>query len=185
MSIAIALRYARPMLVFDRGEQRFCYRVAAVIVDPSNGLQANRRRVLIQLVEEGPDTSETPFYCLPGGRVEHGETALECINREMREELEEEVRVERLLWLVENFFDHQGMSWHEIGLYFLVSLAEGSRFLANDGPHWGVEPEIGIKFPLEWHDVEKLDGLRLLPSFLRDRLRSLPERMEHLVQRDG
>src|SRR5207249_3815375 len=93
MSIAAALRYARPMLVFDRGEQRFCYRVAAVIVD--------RGRVLIQLVEEGPDTSETPFYCLPGGRVEHGETALECIAREMREELEEEVQVERPLWRAE------------------------------------------------------------------------------------
>src|SRR5437867_12540681 len=183
MSIAIALRYARPMLVFDRGEQRFCYRVAAVIVDPSNGLQANRRRVLIQLVEEGPDTSETPFYCLPGGRVEHGETALECINREMREELEEEVQVERLLWLVENFFAHAGMTWHEIGLYFLVSLAEGSRFLVSDGPHWGVEPEIGIKCPLEWYDVEKLEDVRLFPSFLRERLKSLPERMEHVVHR--
>ena len=175
MSIAAALRYARPMLVFDRGEQRFCYRVAAVIVD--------RGRVLIQLVEEGPDTSETPFYCLPGGRVEHGETALECIAREMREELEEEVQVERLLWLVENFFAHAGMTWHEIGLYFLVSLAEGSRLLASDGPHWGVEPEIGIKFPLEWYDVEKLEDVRLFPSFLRERLKSLPERVEHVVHR--
>src|SRR6266542_6494762 len=89
--------YAAGMLVFDRGEQRFCYRVAAVIID--------RGRVLIQLVEEGPDTSETPFYCLPGGRVEHGETALEGIDREMREELEEDVRVERLLWFIENFFE--------------------------------------------------------------------------------
>jgi ADP-ribose pyrophosphatase YjhB (NUDIX family) len=164
------------MLVFDRGEQRFCYRVAAVIID--------RGRVLIQLVEEGPDTSETPFYCLPGGRVEHGETALECIDREMREELEEDVRVERLLWFMENFFEHEGMSWHEIGLYFLVSLREGSRFLASDGPHWGVEPEIDIKFPLEWHDVEKLDGVRLLPSFLRRALGSLPERVEQVVHRD-
>jgi 8-oxo-dGTP pyrophosphatase MutT (NUDIX family) len=165
--------YAAGMLVFDRDGKRFCYRVAAVIID--------RARVLIQLIEEGPETSETPFYCLPGGRVEHGETALECINRELREELEEEVRVVRPLWLVENFFDHQGMSWHEIGLYFLVSLTEGSRFLSNDGPHWGVEPEIGIKFPLEWHDVDKLEVVRLFPSFLRERLKSLPERMEHVV----
>jgi len=165
------------VLVFDRGETRFCYRVAAVIAD--------RGRVLIQLVEEGPESGETPFYCLPGGRVEHGETALECISREMLEELEEDVRVERPLWLVENFFEHVGMTWHEIGLYFLVSLPEGSRFLASDGPHWGVEPEIGIKFPLEWHDVEKLDGVRLFPSFLRERLKSLPERMEQVVHRDG
>ena len=165
------------VLVFDRGETRFCYRVAAVIAD--------RGRVLIQLVEEGPESGETPFYCLPAGRFEHGETALECISREMLEELEEDVRVERPLWLVENFFEHVGMTWHEIGLYFLVSLPEGSRFLASDGPHWGVEPEIGIKFPLEWHDVEKLDGVRLFPSFLRERLKSLPERMEQVVHRDG
>jgi 8-oxo-dGTP pyrophosphatase MutT (NUDIX family) len=168
------------MLVFDRGRERFCYRVAAVIVDPSKELTANGGRVLIQLVEEGPEAGQTPFYCLPGGRVEHGETALECISREMREELEEEVQVERLLWLNENFFEHAGMTWHEIGLYFLVSLAERSRFL-GDGPHWGVEPEIGIKFRLEWHDVEKLAGVRLFPSFLRERLKSLPERMEHIV----
>ena len=165
--------YPTSVLVFDRGEKRFCYRVAAVITDGG--------RVLVQLVEENPESGETPFYCLPGGRVEHGETALECINREMREELEEEVRVERLLWLVENFFEHAGMTWHEIGLYFLVSLAEGSRFLASDGPHWGVEPEIGIRFPLEWHDVERLERVRLFPSFLRERLKSLPERMELIV----
>jgi ADP-ribose pyrophosphatase YjhB (NUDIX family) len=164
------------VLVFDRGEKRFCYRVAAVIVD--NG------RVLLQAVEEWPDASSTPFYCLPGGRVEHGETAEECIAREMREELEEDVRVERLLWFVENFFQHEGMDWHEIGLYFLVSLNESSKYL-DEGPHWGVEPEIDVKFRLEWHDVDKLEGVRLLPSFLRERLRSLPELTEHIVQRDS
>ena len=104
------------MLVFDRGDQRFCYRAAAVILD--------RGRVLLQ-----EDTLATPFWVLPGGRMEHGESGWECIAREMREELEEDVSVERLLWFVENFFEHQGMKWHEVGLYFLVSLAEGSRFL--------------------------------------------------------
>jgi hypothetical protein len=44
-----------------------------------------------------------------------------------------------------------------------------------------VEPEIDLKFRLEWHDVEKLDDLRLLPSFLRGRLRALPERAEQVV----
>src|SRR2546422_10977892 len=110
MSISAALRYARPMLVFDRGEQRFCYRVAAVIVD--------RGRVLIQLVEEGPDTAETPFYCLPGGRGEQGEPALVCMAREMLEELEEEVQVERPLGVGWTFFAHAGMKWHGMGVAF-------------------------------------------------------------------
>jgi 8-oxo-dGTP pyrophosphatase MutT (NUDIX family) len=171
--MGVALRYSALMLMFDRDGKRFCYRVAAVITD--------RGRVMVQLVDEGPEAGEMPFYCLPGGRVEHGETALDSIAREMREELEEEVRIERPLWLVESFFEHRGLAWHEIGLYFLVSLAEGSRFLASDGPHWGVEPEIGLKFPLEWHDVEKLHDVPLFPSFLRERLRALPEQMEQIV----
>ena len=158
------------MLVFDRGDQRFCYRAAAVILD--------RGRVLLQ-----EDLLGMPFWFLPGGRVEHGETAEECVAREMREELEEEVTVERLVWFVENFFEHQGMKWHEVGLYFLVSLREDSRFL-SEGPHWGVETEIDLTFRLEWHDVEKLDGLQLFPSFLRERLRSLPAQIEYVVQRD-
>lgn len=162
------------VLVFDRDGKRFCYRVAAVIFD--------RGRVLIQAVEGWPDASATPFYCLPGGRVEHGETAEESIAREMREELEEDIRVERLLWFVENFFRHEGMDWHEIGLYFLVCLADGSRYL-GDGPHWGIEPEIDLKFRLEWHDVAGLDDVRLLPSFLRERLRQLPDQVERVVHR--
>ena len=149
------------------GDQRFCYRAAAVILD--------RGRVLLQ-----EDTLAEPFWVLPGGRMEHGESGWECIAREMREELEEDVAVERLLWFVENFFEHQGMKWHEVGLYFLVSLAEGSRFLGG-GPHWGVETEIDLTFRLEWHDVEKLDGVRLLPSFLRERLRRLPAQIEYVV----
>jgi hypothetical protein len=75
------------------------------------------------------------------------------------------------------------MKWHEVGLYFLVSLGEHSRF-RGEGPHWGVETEIDLKFRLEWHDVEKLDGVRLLPSLLRERLRSLPEHIEYVVHRD-
>jgi 8-oxo-dGTP pyrophosphatase MutT (NUDIX family) len=158
------------MLVFDRGDQRFCYRAAAVILD--------RGRVLLQ-----EDTLAEPFWVLPGGRMEHGEPGWDCIGREMREELEEDVTVERLLWFVENFFEHQGMKWHEVGLYFLVSLGEHSRF-RGEGPHWGVETEIDLKFRLEWHDVKKLDGVRLLPSFLRERLSSLPEHIEYVVHRD-
>jgi ADP-ribose pyrophosphatase YjhB (NUDIX family) len=158
------------VIEFDRDDQRFCCRAAAVILD--NG------RVLLQ-----EDMLGQPFWILPGGRMEHGEPGAECIAREMREELQEEVRVERLLWFVENFFEHRGMRWHEVGLYFLVSLAEDSRFRGK-GPHFGVETEIDLKFRLEWHDVETLDGVRLLPSFLRRSLRSLPERIEHVVHCD-
>lgn len=164
------------MISVDRGDRRFGYRAAAVILDPSAALTTGR--VLLQGV------GDEVFWCLPGGRVEMGETAAECLERELREELGEEARIERLLWVVENFFKHEGVSWHEIGLYFLASLAEGSRLLASDEPLYGVEPESGVRFRLEWHRLSALDGLRLYPSFLTSRLRALPEHAEHVVHRD-
>jgi len=63
-------------------------------------------------------------------------------------------------------------------------LPAGSKLLTEDGPHYGVEEEAGIKFRLEWLDFESLNEVRLLPSFLRTALRVLPERVEHVVHRD-
>jgi 8-oxo-dGTP pyrophosphatase MutT (NUDIX family) len=45
---------------------------------------------------------------LPGGGVEQGEESASALVREMREELGTEIRVGRLLWVVENFFALNG-----------------------------------------------------------------------------
>ena len=79
------------------------------------------------------------FWTLPGGRVEHGETAEQTVKREMQEELETDVDVVRLLWLVENFFEYDGRRYHEIALYFLIRFPDNSlprtsaAFDRNDG----------------------------------------------------
>lgn len=46
------------------------------------------------------------FWALLGGRLEVGETSVAGLRREMREELDVDVTVGRLLWVIENFFDH-------------------------------------------------------------------------------
>jgi ADP-ribose pyrophosphatase YjhB (NUDIX family) len=48
------------------------------------------------------------YWFLPGGRFELLESAPGAIRREKRKELGAEVRVERLLWIVENFFEESG-----------------------------------------------------------------------------
>jgi 8-oxo-dGTP pyrophosphatase MutT (NUDIX family) len=159
------------MIVLDQENARFHYRVAAIIFDDA--------RVLLQT-----DPNED-FWFMPGGRVEMLEPAEESLSREMREELGEEVRIERLVWLVENFFEYQEISWHEMGMYFLASLPDGSPLLAGEGPlHTGYEDN-GAKLVFQWHELSSLPGLTLYPSFLRGRLGSLPAATEHIVQRDG
>ena len=77
-------------------------------------------RVLVHQFE-----GEDDFCVVPGGRVEMREPAEEALAREMREELGCDVRVGRLLWVIDNLFLHRGRDYHELGLYFEITLPEG------------------------------------------------------------
>ncbi len=158
------------MITFDKGEQRFNYRVAGVAMD--NG------RVLIHRAEGDP------FWTFPGGRCELGEPAAEALKREMREELGAEVEVARLLWLVENFFTYAGKSCHELALYFLMRFPEASEITKRQQPFHGSEGDLVLTFQWFPRHPQTLAKLPLLPSFLPNALQKLPESPQHLVHYD-
>jgi 8-oxo-dGTP pyrophosphatase MutT (NUDIX family) len=150
----------------DRGH--FLYRVAAVAIRDG--------RVLVHRFEY--DT----FYCLPGGRVEMGEPAEEALYREMREELGCDVTITRLLWVVDNHFVHRGHVYHELGLYFAVTLPDGPQ---SCGDPWIGEELNGTKMHFHWQPVEQLGELEFNPPCLVGRMASLPEWPEYVLQKDG
>ena len=86
----------------DKGH--FLYRVAAVCI--------REGRVLVVRWED----DASALHCLPGGRVEIGESAEEALAREIREELDCNVTPGRLLWVMENFFNHKDSAHHELGM---------------------------------------------------------------------
>lgn len=125
-----------------------------------------------------------PYWTLPGGRAEHGETAEQTIGREMREELETDVHVVRLLWVAENFFDLNGLSYHELALYFLIRFPENSVPLAARAFE---RNDAGVPFQFEWHPLhrETLTQLPLFPAFLAQGLTELPASVVHIIERYG
>jgi len=155
------------MITFDEGRARFNYRVV--------GIALNRDRVLLHRAEMDD------FWSLPGGRVGMLEPAEDALKREMREELGIEIHIERLVWVVENFFEHDNKSYHELAFYFLMAFPHDSHaykneeFLGNDE---------SIKLFFKWHQLSKLEEVRLYPSFLRKGLSLLPEGIEHIVHTD-
>ncbi len=160
----------RTMLTFDRDGARFTYRVVAVVVDGD--------RVLLHHAERDD------FWALPGGRAELLEPAATGLRREMREELGVEVRVGRLLYIAENFFAHGGKAWHELGLYFLVTLPQDCGLLGRTEPFTGWEKG-GIRLIFRWFPLDQLPRTRLYPSFLREGLRALPAIPTHIVHTDS
>ena len=159
----------RQIVSFGAGGRTFNFRAAAVIIDSS--------RILLHRADY------EDFWSLPGGRVEMLEDSREALRREMLEELGEEVQIGRLVWVGENFFEFLGLDFHEMGMYFEVSLPERSELRGRTEEWWTTEDN-GVKICFRWFLVDEAPELPIVPGFLREGLVALPMGTEHVVFRD-
>lgn len=158
----------RRMITFDEDHVRFTNRIVGIALD--------RDRVLLHR------TDDMNFWALPGGRAELLEPSPATLVREMREEIDTEVQVDRLLWVAENFFTYGPQQHHEIGFYFLMQLPVDSP-LRDQPTFLGHEGDWPITF--EWHPIATLENLVLYPTFLRTGLKNLPPSTTHIVHTDS
>ena len=141
----------------------FMYRVGGIAVH-------NERLLVERAVRKG-------FCFVPGGRVNYGENAAEALAREVREEFGEEATIGRLVLVTDNLFELDGMHYQEAALYFLIEFSPGSTVLDRDGPFEGTEP--GTVF--QWIPLDEVEQANLLPVFLRERVRAIPQNTEYVA----
>ena len=148
---------------FKTPEGRFNYRVCGVTI----------REEKLLAMQDGI----APYSYLPGGRVRLHETAEEAILREIREEMNLEARILRPLWFSQAFFTEEASSecFHEICIYFLLELPG-----IPDSDFCIVED--GRRNHFEWIPFGELAAKHLYPKFIRERIRSLPEKPEIIVE---
>ncbi len=103
------------------------------------------------------------YYALPGGKLEEGENPLECIKREIKEELGVEVKEAKLLyvyrWIKENT--------NEENLEFFFLISGTNEFLEiskNERTH---AFEI---FEMKW--IDKDDNTNLLPKIIKEEFKN-------------
>lgn len=158
------------MLVIQQASRRFVYRVA--------GVALHQGRVLLHRSERDD------FWSLPGGRGEMLEPSPDTLRREMREEMDLAVAVDRLVWVIENFFEHGEHTWHELGLYFLMSFPPDSPVWARGDTFFGREvfPQgYQLLLTFQWVPLAALDALTLHPAFLKTGLRQVPPSVQHVI----
>ena len=151
---------------FKAENEKFNYRACAIIVHEGKILAMQDER--------------SPFYYLPGGRVQLGETAEQAVIREIKEELNVTAKIIRTLWLNQAFFreDVDGLDYHEICVYFLIDisqtdlLAKGGRFVLQEGQH---------QHTFEWLKYEQLQHEYFYPFFLKRKFLISP-RLLHFEQ---
>lgn len=151
---------------FRDGDSIFLVRVGGVAISDD--------RVLLHRADD------EDFWSLPGGRLEVGETADDALIREMREEIDADVHVEGMLWMIQNFFEHrpidrrgandEPVGHHEIGLYMAMRLPR--RFETIES-FWGTElagTEWEFRMEFRWFPLEDLAAVDVRPAVLEHKL---------------
>lgn len=156
-------------ITFKTEQGRFNYRVCAVML--------HNEKILAMRDER------SPYYYLPGGRVNLHETAQEAVVREVREELGVSAEIARPLWLNQSFFteDVSGEKYHELCLYFLMDITK-TDLLKRGNPFQGVEKCHQHLF--EWIAFDRLKDEYLYPIFIKREIYHLPEHFELRIERE-
>ena len=137
---------------FHTKEGVFNYRVCGIII--------NNNKILVT------KDNYSPYYYLPGGRLNLHESANDAIVREMNEELDITISPIRPLWLNESFYieEQNNKRYHEICIYYLVDysnsnlLARGDKFTKQEGDK---------TLFFEWIDFSKLKDMYIYPNFIK------------------
>ena len=106
------------------------------------------------------------FWYLPGGRVEKGELTRDALQREWIEELQVNIQIHQLLWVMENQFEYDQQIYHEIGFYYHISLNADSYLPFNDFE----TTENKLRFLFHWLPSEQIALADLRPNAIRHQL---------------
>lgn len=136
---------------FKFDKQRFNHRAAAIIVKDGHLLIHRNVR--------------DAFWALPGGRIQMMESGEAAVIREINEELGWTAHVSRFLFVHENFFVYDDVSFHEVGFYYEVELPGDIAVTTEE--FYGVE---GEDLLYRFVPIEELGEVELYPAELQTML---------------
>ena len=116
-------------------------------------------------------TKDKDKYYTIGGAIQVNERTEDAVVREVREELGVKAQAGPLAFVVENSFEQDGVSYHNIEFHYLVDLLE-------DAPLTMQEDE--KTQPCEWIHLDKLEDIQLVPAFLKTALPTWNGRLRHI-----
>jgi len=120
----------------------------------------NNKRILAL---KGLDkTKGEEFLRLLGGGVDFGETSLIALKREFKEELGATIKDEKLLEVIENIFEYNGETMHEITFLYSAEIIENEYF---ESPKFKILDSEKEKYA-EWVELDEVKekGFKIYPT---------------------
>ncbi|MDP2808141.1 MAG: NUDIX domain-containing protein [bacterium] len=121
------------------------------------GIIIDKKSIL--LVHRIKDNKE--YFTIPGGTVETNENELQALKREIKEETNLEIITSAL------FINHYNEYFQEEETYYLITRFTGTPSLGSP------EKERHCKinqYCLEWHKIENLKDIPLLPDLIKNKI---------------
>lgn len=113
-------------------------------------------------------------YYLPGGAINFREDTSVAVKREVKEELNVAVTIDKLAFIIENQFELRGNPYHQIEFHYMVTpLSDLSLDLIEDGKHK----------ECEWIDLDDIDKIRLNPAVLKTELKNWDGQLKFLTNK--
>lgn len=120
------------------------------------------------------------YWTFIGGKAMFGESSDNAISREYLEEVGAHLQVDRLMAVIENFFELGGKPWHQYIFFYLLKdennvleLFDGERQIADES-----------SAVYKWFNLSEIDSINIKPDCAAEILKKLPKHTEHYVNRD-
>lgn len=155
-------------ILFKMNEFIFSYRVAGVLIRDN--------KILLQKPKNDDG------YSIPGGHVNFGETTPEALIREFREEINADIKIEKLILVGENFFPWGNRSCQQISMYYTVTLCNEHQ-IPLDGT-FVAKDDLGnkrIDLDFSWISLSEIHNITVYPTNIKNDLISLPEQIKYFV----
>ncbi len=141
----------------------------------SAGLLIRDNKILVQRDKNGRE------YALPGGHVIIGETAIQSLIREFKEETGADIICKDLIFTEECFWEWNNKLTHTIAFYYVIELVN-----KNDITDAGefVSQKDNCDVVLGWLPIGELSNITIYPPFLKNEINNLPKNTKHFVSKE-
>ena len=143
---------------------KFNFRVSALI--------ENKGRYLLE------KSIKTDFLNMPGGRVLAGESTLDAIKRELKEELKLENVEPKLIKISEQFFVFDNTKYHELNFIYYVKLKNNNPLAQSDN----IQNYDNQTQTMVWIKRKDIKKYKILPEFIYNIKKS--RKISHLVNKE-
>ena len=144
---------------------KFKYRVSAIII--------NNDQILLSKYDESR-------YCLPGGYVELGETSEEAIIREIKEEVQIELKNVKYCGIIENFFiNSKNQNTHGIDVYYKTNIS--NDIARNINMDYIEKDKNGlVNHHFIWVKTIDIEEYDLVPSIIKNAIKEKKENFHYI-----